>query len=135
MAKDSVEVKSAMLSYLQAQTTVTSLLFTASGTAIKESQWQGEQFTFPAVRLSLDLMPSINRCGPDDADFIIEVFSAEKSSLQADTISGAIYKLLHGHPFTSLGVNFPTVIVKKINKATASIYGWKSQIFIHTQCV
>lgn len=134
MARDSVEVKSAFLTHLKSEPTLTSALI-ISGTEMRESQWQGEAFTFPAVRLSVDLMPSINRCGPDDADFIIEVFSAEKSSLQADTISGAIYKLLHGHPFTSLGVNFPTVIVKKVDKALASIYGWKSQIMVHTQCV
>ena len=134
-AKDSVEVKSSMLAYLKAYTPLTSLLLGVSGTSIKETQYQGTDWTFPAIRISVDLLPSVNGCGPDDADFIIETFVAEKSSLSADVISGTIYKLLHKRAFTSLGVNFPTVVVKKVVKAEASIYGWKSQVQVHTQCV
>jgi hypothetical protein len=131
MARDTVEVKSAMISYLKSQSTVTTLI---SGSAeIREASWQGTEFKFPAIRVAVDLFPSINGCGPDKADFLLESFVAEKSSLDADTISSAMYKLFHKKPFISNGLKFSVVVVTKITKAQPSVYGWKSQLFLTTQ--
>lgn len=137
--QSSVNTKSAMLAYLKSQSVVTSLL--NSSKEIRERQWQGEDFQFPAIRVSLDFMPSINGCGPDDADFVIEVFSDTPSSLEADTISGVISTLLHKRAFLetfgspSVTVKFPTVIVTKVDRAERSIYGWLSRVHVKTQVV
>lgn len=131
--QNSITTKSAMLGYLKSQASITSLL--GSPTDIKERQWQGEDFEFPAIRVSLDYMPSLNGCGPDDAEFMIEVFSDKPSSMEADNISGTISTLLHKHPFTYSGVKFPVVIVTKVDKAERSIYGWLSRINLKIQVV
>ena len=55
------EVQGAMISYLKSQSPVTSLL--GGTTEIRESEWQGTDFVYPAVRLSIDWMPSVNGCG------------------------------------------------------------------------
>lgn len=129
--QNNVDVKAAMLAYLKSLSTVVALL--SGSKEIKEAQWQGTEFVYPAIRVSLDYRPSINGCGPDDADFTIEAFSEKQSSLEADTISGTMANLLHKHPFISNGMKFPTVIVTKIQKAERSIYGWRSQIDLRTQ--
>lgn len=140
MARTTIEIQSALLGYLKAQTVLTVLL--VSGTAIKETHFQGEQFDFPAIRLSTDLYPSVNGCGPDKADFVIETFSAQKSSLECEKISGVLYNILHKRAFASMGtdylgvqhsLHFSVVDVTKVTRPEISIYGWKSSLFLTTE--
>lgn len=137
--RSSIDTKAAMIVYLKSQPTVTALV---SATEIRERQWQGEDFVFPAIRVSLDFMPSINGCGPDDADFMLEVFSEKPSSLEADTVAGVLSSLLHKHAFSAITpttppvtVKFPVVIVTKVDKAERSVYGWLSRVNLKTQVV
>jgi hypothetical protein len=125
--------KSAWIASLKSQITLTPLLLIPGSTSIKEIQWQGTEFEYPAVRVGVDFMPSINRCGPDDADITIEVFSAEKSSKQSAHIASVIYQLYHGHPFSAAGIMFNTVIVRKIHKPVRSIYAWMTKIDVFCQ--
>lgn len=133
--RDSTDIIAAMLAYLKAQNSLVSLLTSGDAGQIKEDHWQGTEFTFPAIRLAVDWFPSINGCGLDKADWIIEVFSESKSSKDANDISGTITKILHKHPFVSNGIKFPVVVVTKVVKAERSLYGWKSQINLTTQFV
>ena len=127
--------KSAWIASLKSKSTLTSLLLIPGSDEIREEQYQSTQFQYPAVRVAVDFRPSINRCGPDDGDIEIEVFSAEKSSKQAAHIASVIYQLYHGHPFTSAGIMFNTVIVRKVHKPVRSIYAWVSKIDIFCQGV
>lgn len=143
---DNGELQAAMVAYLKSQNSVTSLLSSggSSATEIRECSWQGTDFQYPNIRVGVDLMPSINGCGPDKADYIIETFSDKKSSLEADTISSAMAKLLHKHPFSvtitlplqsPVTLNFPVVVVVQVAKAERTIYGWLSKIQLRTQVV
>jgi hypothetical protein len=123
--------QSAWISSLKSKTAITSLL--ANAREIREIEWQGTDFDYPAVRVGLDFMPSIERCGPDDAEIIIEVFSDEKSSKKASHIASLIYTTYHGKAFTSGGVRFSTVIVREIERPDRSIYAWQRNIKIFCQ--
>ena len=125
--------KASWIASLKSKTSLTSLLLAPGSDSIKEGQWQGTSFEYPAVRVGIDFMPSINRCGPDDGDVTIEVFSAEKSSKQAVHIATIISQLYHGHPFTSAGIMFNTVIVRKVHRPIKSIYAWVSKVDIFCQ--
>lgn len=125
--------KASWIASLKSKPTLTSLLLPDGAVSIKETQWQGTDFDYPAVRVAVDFMPSVNRCGPDDADITIEVFSAEKSSKQSAHIASVIYQLYHGHPFSSAGIMFNTVIVRKIHKPIRSVFAWITKIDIFCQ--
>ena len=127
------EVQAAMLAYLQSKSAITSLLDDSG--QIKEAQWQGTEFTYPAVRISVDLRPSMNGCSPDDADFAIDVFDEQKSSKTASVLSGTIAKALHKVPFSSNGIKFITVVVQRVAKPYRSIYAWQSTLTVLTQVV
>lgn len=124
--------KASWIASLKSQINITSLLAT-SPTEVRETQFQGTDFEYPAVRVAVDFMPSVNRCGPDDADITIEVYSAEKSSKQSAHIASVIFQLYHGHPFTSAGIMFNTVVVRKIHKPVRSIFAWMTKIDIFCQ--
>src|SRR5581483_4320457 len=123
--KTTVEIKSAMIAYIKSLPSVVSLL-NNDPTRIKEAEWQGTDFSYPAIRVGVDLQPSINGCGLDTADWTIEAFSEQKSSLEADTITGTLASLLHKKPFVSNQIKFSVVVVREIVRADASVYGWKS---------
>lgn len=128
---NNVNVQAAMLAYLKAQASIVALL--SSSGEIKEAQWQGTDFEYPAVRVSSDFRPSTLGCGPDEADFTIESFSTQASSLEAATLSATIAGILHKHPFSKDGIKFSTVKVDRIDKPERSIYGWVSQVTVITK--
>lgn len=99
---------------------------------IREAEWQSTDFIYPNIRVSLDFVP--NQCGPDNADVYIEVFSEQKSSKQVTTIASKILELYHNHPFTSNGIHFSTVIVRKVSNPDHSLpYAWMSRVHIFCQ--
>ena len=123
------DVQASWIAYLKAQSTLISLL--ANNSQVKESQWQGEIFSYPAVRIAVDFFPSVNGCIPR-AEIFIDVFSEQKSSDEASNIAGTIQKLIHRKPFTSVGVTSFMVIVQKVEHPTRSIFAWQSGIKINT---
>jgi len=123
------DVQASWIAYLKSKPTLTSLL--ANNSQVKESQWQGEIFSYPAVRISVDFFPSINGCIPR-ANVFISVFSEEKSSDQASTIAGVIQNLVHRKPFESVGVKSFMVIVQEVTHPERSIFAWQSDIKVNT---
>jgi hypothetical protein len=125
---DGETVQASWVAYLKSKTALVSLL--DSSLQIKEGQWQGDSFLYPAVRISVDYEPSIISCGPDDIEVTIEVFSEQKSSKEAAHIAAVIQGIIDRHPFTYLGIKFPFVWVKKVDKPFRDIYAWKSVVHI-----
>ena len=125
--------QAAWIANIKAETPITSLLGTPR--EVREFMWQETDFIFPAVRVGLDFFPSIERCGPDDAEVHIKVFSDEKSSKEATHIASLIYTTYHGKPFTQNGIRFSTVIVRDIKRPDRSIYAWEREITIFCQGV
>ncbi|HET8685827.1 MAG TPA: hypothetical protein VFM18_04090 [Methanosarcina sp.] len=125
---DIEQTQAAWIAYLKSKPQLTVLLTNGGANEIRETQWQGDEFAYPAIRVSVDYFPSINGCGPDDIDVQIDVFSEEKSSKQASHIASVLQSILHKHPFTSLGVHFPMVNVQTIKFPFKDIYAWKVTI-------
>ena len=128
MAADNETAQAAWIAYLKSKTQLTSLL--SSSLQVKETQYQGDVFDYPAVRVSIDYFPSVNGCGTDDIDVFIDVFSEEKSSKQAAHIAAVLNTILQKHPFTQNGIKFPMVWVKEIKKPVRDIFAWKSCLVI-----
>lgn len=126
-------VQEAWIAYLKSKTALVALL--DNSLQIKQLQWQGDEFLYPAVRVSVDYMPSVNGCGPDDVDVFIDVFSEEKSAKEVLHISATLQSILQKKPFTQNGINFPLVWVKKIDKPVRDIYAWKSTLHIKALAV
>ena len=88
MPVDNETVQSSWVAYLKSKPQLVALL--DSSLQIKEQQFQGDSFLYPAVRVAIDYYPSVNGCGPDGIDVYIDVFSAEKSSKEAAHISAVL---------------------------------------------
>jgi len=100
------EVQLALIERLKADTALVALLGTAD--QIKETEWQGASFVYPAVRVENTVRPNVAYCPPDDVDITIFCLSEQKSSKQCSLIAARVSKLLHntrGITATN-GVNF-----------------------------
>ncbi len=123
--------REAWIADLKAQPTLVALV----GKEIREVEYQSTDWTYPCVRVAVDFKPSLNRCGPDDGDIDIEVYSAEKSSKEASHIASIIFELYHGIPFEANGIKFSTVIVREVTKPDRSIFAWKTVVKVFCQGV
>jgi hypothetical protein len=133
------DIQAGIIAYMKSKPAIVSLLSKAGD--IKESQWMGTDFTYPAIRVYVDFSPTIPPCSPDDANIGIEVYSEQKSSAEAQNIAGVIHGIFHGHPFQSTGativngignvIKFPMVYTKQIKRAERSIYAWMACVDLH----
>lgn len=133
MSADGEIFQAAWVASLKSKPQITALLTNGGANEVREQQYQGTDFEYPAVRVRVDFMPSINRCGVDNADVYIDVFSDEKSSKQAAHIAAIIQDLYHGHTMKYQSHLFPTLIVRKVKGPERSIYGWQANIRIFCQ--
>lgn len=98
------DVQAGVISKFKAESTITSLL--SSSNEIKEEQYQGTDFLYPAIRIKIGTQTN-NRaspfCGFGYLPFTVRVFSEKKSSQEADNIAGVIAKFIHGNYIKGTG--------------------------------
>lgn len=92
-------IQAALITYLKANTVLLAKL--SSSADIKENQWQGTDFIYPAVRIDLGTqVPDGNpQCNYSSLPITVQVFTEDASSLNCDTIAGTIGTILHGANF------------------------------------
>lgn len=129
------EVQIALLAYLKSQTSLVTLLGVAG--QLKETQWQGTEFVYPAVRLGNDVLPSQDGCSPDGVEGAVLVFSEQKSSKQCSLIAADISRILHRISFNSTvnSVKFMRIYVTRVTYPTQMEGSdiWQSQVQITAQ--
>ena len=101
---DNDDIQAGLVAYLKAQTAITDLL--SASADIKEDQWQGTTFVYPAVRV--DLGPQLPRgdCNASEITFSILCFDENASSQSTDELAGTVNNELHKKAFTNNSVRF-----------------------------
>jgi len=126
---DNDDIQTGLVAYLKAQTTVVALL--ASGTSIKEDQWQGTTFVYPAVRVDLGpQLPKAN-CNASDVTFSILCYSEDPSSREGDELAGTVNNTLHIKAFTNRSVRFSIYSQVLIPAIREDDRTWRSEATFH----
>jgi len=131
---DNETIQASWITFLKSKSALTDLLTNGGANEIRESQWQGDEFQYPAVRISLEYMPSVIDCF-DSVDVIIEVFSEQKSSKEAAHIAATLKNLLHNQQINDGTTNSWHIHVEKVNRPIRDIYAWKSTLEINALVV
>lgn len=123
-------VQAALISKLKASSTITNAL--NSSADIKEEQWQGTDFLYPAIRVKIGSQTNDRKspfCSFGYLPFTLRVFSEMKSSMEADTIAGLVNTVLHGS--YAIGTNMILNNIECLSLIGAIRVGeqlWQSQI-------
>lgn len=125
--------QAAWIAYLKSKTVITSLL--SSSLQIKELEYQGNQFDYPGIRVSLDFMPGEDVCFPDTMKVYLDVFSEEKSSKQSVHIASELLILLRNTAsFTQNNIKFFMIHVSKIPRSDRLESGvWKATVEVEAK--
>ena len=101
---DNSIIQADLIAWLKARATLTALL--ATNKEVREDQYQGTRFDYPAVRLSLTQQIAIlnaEQCDLARLNFSIRSYAEGGSSRVADQIAGEVNRLLHRYNFHGSG--------------------------------
>jgi hypothetical protein len=125
-------IQADLITKLKTITTVTALL--PDGTSgIKELQWQGDEFQYPAVRLDLErneyVLDEQEMCGLYKVEFSLYIFSQERSSKQASQIKGLLEKVLTGTGWHGTNANYSRLrLLDSVPAVREDERTWRSQL-------
>lgn len=115
-------IQAALITKLKANTALVAFLTAASaGSEIREAQWQGREFTYPAVRVQVGTQmaggngPCYTTTG--ETPFTIYCYSEQDSSRQADQLAGLVDDALLGLHLSGTGFRTGPVLSDGLIKA------------------
>lgn len=97
-------IQADLVADLLAYSTLTALLATAA--EIREDQYQGTRFAYPAVRVAIlnqTYIPDREQCDHALLAFSVRCFTEEASSKAADVLAGVVNGRLHRRNFHGTG--------------------------------
>lgn len=124
-------IQADLVADLKAFTTLTDVL--ASADEVREDQYQGTVFDYPAVRVAIN--QQIYRDNSDQCDvarvtFSIRCFAEPASSLLADRIAGIVNDRLHKRIFRGTGYNIPRIRSRGLSSAVRTPNTlWRAEAF------
>ncbi len=126
-----------IITKLKSISTVVALL--PEGTkGIKELQWQGDDFQYPAVRLDIEdsgyEYDEQEQCGLYFVEFSVYSFSEERTSKQCSQIKGLLESYLTGRGWTGTYAKYNRLrLVENIPAIRESERLWRSQLRYRTR--
>jgi hypothetical protein len=127
---DNEVFKSTMIAELKSRPAITNLF--SSPLAIREVQWQGDEFGYPNVRLRVISNEPIGTTGCYHTVQVgVQVYSEEKSSKEVEHISGIIAKDLHeNNCFTQGGITLILRLTNIVPALRVDERTWMSEILL-----
>lgn len=124
---DNDHIQAALIAFLKSKSSVTSLLATAG--EVREDQYQGTQYAFPAVRVQLGTQTPISGNGcPSIIHFSVLCYTEDASSQKADELAGAVNNELYNHSFNRNNVRFGMVVSEGLVAAVRQDFRtWRSE--------
>ena len=123
------DIQAGLIAYLKADTTIVALL--AAGTSIKEDQWQGTTFVYPAVRVDLGIQLPRANCDGAETTFSILCYSEDASSQEADELAGTVNDQLHRKAFTKSSIRYSIYSQGLIPAIREDDRTWRSEATFH----
>lgn len=119
-------------------TKIKSLGSITTGTSdIREFEWQGDEFTYPNIRLDLeDNRYEFNeqeRCALQTIEFSVYIYSEQRSSKQCSYIKGLVASALIGLGFTGTYAKYTRIrLLENIPAIRVSEREFRSQLKLTT---
>ena len=124
-------IQTALVSKLQGEATVLAEL--SDTDEIREDQWQGTEFSYPAIRVRMISNKPLknSNCDQSSIGVGLQVFSEYASSMEADRIAGIIDTALHDKPFSQDGLLIALRTEDLIPAIRSNMRTWKSEVLMN----
>ena len=123
------EIQAALIAWSKANITITAEVVAVE---IREDQWQGDEFTYPNIRLRLiSNNPLTEQCNYSTVSLSWLVFNEDNSSLEADRIAGIISNELHEKSFQSNNIAFMFSVTNLVPAIRSDRNTWRSEVIIN----
>jgi hypothetical protein len=121
------QIQAAWIDYLKSKADILAELDDTD--EIREDMWQGDQFTYPNIRVRLiSNTPEEGRdCNLHSVTISTMAFSEDASSQQADRIAGIIMVTLQDTQFTSNGIAFGVRTTDLVPAIRSDDRTWRSE--------
>lgn len=108
------------------------IIAVVSVTEIRESQWQGTDFVYPAIRVQVaeNSPMADSACSTSIVKASIWVFTEDDSSFDCNDFAGIIANELHGHSFNSNSLAFASRVSKIVPARRSELRTWRSEVQI-----
>lgn len=122
------QIKKALISHIKSKSDVTAIL--GDATEVREYNWQGTDYDYPAVRLQLrGNNPDDSGCAKSIITFTWFCFDEETSSRMCDNLAGTLAEHYNKARFTSEGIRFFGCDVENIIPAIRqNVRTWRSEV-------
>lgn len=103
---DNRVIQTDFITYLKGQATLSALLAGGTNAEVREDQYQGTVFSYPAIRvavLSQDPIVEREQCDHARLTLTIRCFAEGASSRPADNLAGVVNSILHRHQMQGTG--------------------------------
>lgn len=125
------EIQAALISWLKSNSTIIAEL-DAGATEIREDQWQGDEFTYPNIRVRMiSNTPQSSDCNFSEFSCAFQAFSEDSSSLEADRIAGIINNELHEKAFQSNNIAFTFQVTDLVPAIRSDRNTWRSEVIVN----
>ncbi len=125
------EIQAALISWLKSNSTIIAEL-DAGATEIREDQWQGDEFTYPNIRVRMiSNSPQSSDCNFSEFSCAFQAFSEDNSSLEADRIAGIINNELHEKAFQSNNIAFTFQTTDLVPAIRSDRNTWRSEVLVN----
>lgn len=123
------EIQAAIVTWLKSRTLITNEILDSD--EIKEEQWQGTAYVYPAIRVRLISNKPENKQGcVQPITLGIQVYTEDASSKNCDRIAGIIGKELHSKQFSASGFLFGMFITDLVPAYRRDAQTWMSEVLI-----
>ena len=124
-------IQTALISKLQGEATVLAEL--SDTDEIREDQWQGTEFSYPAIRVRMISNKPLKNsdCDQSMIGVGLQVFSEDASSMEADRIAGIIDNALHDKPFSQDSLLIALRTDDLIPAIRSNMRTWKSEVLMN----
>lgn len=120
--------QAALIAWLKANTAILAL-DSNFPVEIREEDWQGEDFSYPNIRVSCEI--TAGECY-DDLFSIISCFSEQKSSQEAQNIAGTVATQIHKKTFEQNSIRFSALTVKTV-RAVQEDGVWQARVEVNAK--
>ena len=131
---DNSVIQAAIITKLKAATALATILGGAN-TEIREDQWQGTRFVYPAVRVELgtQIPNGETNCTAVNVPITVLCYSENSSSRQADQIAGVVSTILNKTSWSDIvqSVRFAgTRVTSQVPAVRRDERTWEAQVVI-----